>query len=129
MDGNIQPSVSAVHTPLAASKSGAANATVPAPASAVHDGQAAPTVCLYLRDGNNSCTVHLIPHARNACYARLRVQQRWWSALATLIPTPVDTLQQERYCFGAYVHCPFFYAPGTAPPSSRVAGASQKLAA
>jgi len=75
----------------------------------------ADAICPYLRARNNEQTVHLTPQKRNACYARLRQQDYWWtpSPWVASTPTPVTRQYQACYCFAAYVRCPFFRPLGT----------------
>jgi hypothetical protein len=74
-------------------------------------------ICPYLRNRNNEQTVHLIPHKRNACYARLRRQDRWWSPWVEIAPTPVTRQYQACFCFGPYVRCPYFRPVGVSAPA------------
>jgi hypothetical protein len=70
-------------------------------------------ICPYLRDRNNAQTVHPVPHKRNACYARLCWQERWWSPYMGLTPTQVTQRYQASFCFGTYGQCPHFRPVGT----------------
>ena len=87
-------------------------------ASGDHDApRATPTegaLCPYLHDRNNAQTVHLTPQKRNACYARLRKQDHWWSPSPWVAstPTPVTRQYQACCCFGTYSKCPFFRPEG-----------------
>jgi len=75
----------------------------------------ADAICPYLRARNNEQTVHLTPHKRNTCYARLRQQDHWWrpSPWVASTPTPVTRQYQACCCFEAYVRCPYFRPVGT----------------
>jgi hypothetical protein len=75
----------------------------------------ADAICPYLRDRNNEQTVHLTPQKRNACYARLRQQDHWWSPSPWVAstPTPVTRQYQACCCFETYVRCPSFRPVGT----------------
>jgi len=71
--------------------------------------------CFHLRDRNNWGTFQPTPHKRNACYARIRVQQRWWQPTASIVPTAIPKGHQARYCFADYTTCPYFLPAGTPP--------------
>ena len=75
----------------------------------------ADAICPYLRTRNNEQTVHPTPQKRNACYARLRQQDHWWSPSPWVAstPTPVTRQYQACCCFEAYVRCPYFRPLGT----------------
>jgi hypothetical protein len=71
--------------------------------------------CFHLRDQNNCGTFHPTPHKRNACYARLCAQQRWWRPTVSIVPTTISKDHQARYCFADYTRCPYFLPVGTPP--------------
>ena len=75
----------------------------------------ADAICPYLRARNNEQTVHPTPQKQNACYARLRQQDHWWSPSPWVAstPTPVTRQYQAYCCFKAYVRCPYFRPVGT----------------
>jgi hypothetical protein len=81
----------------------------------------ADAICPYLRDRNNEQTVHLTPQKRNACYARLRQQDHWWSPSPWVAstPTPVTRQYQACCCFETYVRCPYFRPIGTPEAQTR----------
>ena len=64
---------------------------------------------------NNEQTVHPTPQKQNACYARLRQQDHWWSPSPWVAstPTPVTRQYQAYCCFKAYVRCTYFRPVGT----------------
>ena len=56
------------------------------------------TICPYLRARNNEQTVHLTPHKRNTCYARLRQQDYWWRPSPWVASTPTPVTRQYQTC-------------------------------